>query len=179
MVMREDRVVAVDPGSPGARGGVRAGDRLLSPDRGATGWRRLQSPLAAATPERPLRLDRLRDGVRRPVWLVPDRLPDGERRMMAALLLVASGFVLLGGWAWSERRDRLTRPFFLLSLAFAWILAPVPVLPWPAVAVMHELLYAGLQLLLPALFIHFFALFPEPRAPRGRMAGVRVAYGIT
>ena len=179
MVMREDRVVAVDPGSPGARGGIRAGDRLFSPDPGATVWRRLQSPLAAAAPERPLRLDRVRDGVRRAVWLVPDRLPDRERRMMAALLLAASGFVFLGGWVWSERRDRLTRPFFLLSLAFAWILAPVPVFPWPALAVLHELMYAGLQLLLPALFIHFFALFPEPRAPRGRMAaGVAVAYVV-
>src|SRR5262245_8379443 len=179
MVMREDRVVAVDPGSPGARGGIRPGDRLLWVDRGATVWRRLQSPLAAAAPERPLRLDRLRDGVRQPVWLVPDRLPDRERRMMAALLLVASGFVLLGGWVWSERRDRLTRPFFLLSLAFAWILAPVPVFPWPVVGVLHEMLYAGLQLFLPALFIHFFALFPEPRAHNGRTAaGVSLAYGV-
>ena len=179
MVMREDRVVAVDPGSPGARGDMRPGDRLVPPDAGGSVWRRLQSPLAAAAPERALRLERLRDGARQPVWLVPDRLPDGERRIMAALLLVASGFVLLGGWVWSERRDRLTRPFFLLSLAFAWILAPVPRFPWAAAGVLHELLYAGLQLLLPALFIHFFALFPEPKAPHGRMAvGVSAGYGV-
>jgi len=179
LVLREDRVVAVDPGSPGARAGMRPGDRLIPPEAGGSVWRRLESPLAAASPERPLRFERVRDRERRPVWLVPDLLPDGERRMMAALLLVASGFVLLGGWVWSERRDRLTRPFFLLSLAFAWILAPVPCFPWPVARIVHELLYAGLQLLLPALFIHFFALFPEPRAPRGRTAvGVSAGFGV-
>ena len=40
-------------------------------------------------------------------------------------------------------------------------------------------IYAGFQLLLPALFIHFFALFPEPRAAGGRRsAGVTAAYGV-
>jgi len=179
LVLREDRVIQVSPGGPGARAGLRAGDRLSArrPDR--AGWRWTQSPTASATPGVPLRLDRRRDGVTRPVWLVPDPQPAGERRMMAVLLLVASGFVLLGSWVWSERRDRLTRPFYLLSLAFAWLLAPVPRFAWPPLAALYELLYGGLQLLLPALFIHFFALFPEPRAPRGRMAaGVAAAYAV-
>lgn len=179
LVMRDDRVVVVVPDSPGARAGLRAGDRLVLPESARPGWEQLLPPLAGAAPERPLRLERIRGADRGAIWLVPDPLPGGERRMMAALLLVASGFVLLGGWVWSERRDRLTRPFFLLSLAFAWVLAPVPRLPWPVAGLVHELLYAGLQLLLPALFIHFFALFPEPRAPRGRLAsGVSAGYGV-
>lgn len=179
LVLREERVIAVVPGGPGERAGLRAGDRLSTPDPGRPAWRWAQSATASATPGRPLRLERRREGVTRPAWLIPDPLPDGERRMMAALLLVASGFVLLGGWVWSERRDRLTRPFYLLSLAFAGLLAPVPRFPWPALGALHELFYAGLTLALPALIVHFFALFPEPRAPRGRMAaGVAAAYGV-
>jgi hypothetical protein len=169
----------VVPGGPGERAGLRAGDRLSTPDPGRPAWRWAQPVTASAAPGTPLPLERRRDGLTRAAWLVPDPLPDGERWMMAALLLVASGFVLLGGWVWSERRDRLTRPFYLLSLAFARLLAPVPRFPWPALGALHELLYAGLTLLLPALFVHFFALFPEPRAPRGRMAaGVAAAYGV-
>ena len=175
--MRDDQVVAVDPDSPGFRAGLRADDRLASHAPGGP-WHRLQSPVAAAAPGTPLRLDRIRAGDRHPVWLVPDPMPGGERRMMAIDLLVASGFILLGGWVWSERRDRLTRPFFLLSIAFAWVLAPVPRFAWPALGAAHEVFYAGFQLLLPALFIHFFALFPEPRAS-GPRAAVLVTTGYT
>jgi serine phosphatase RsbU (regulator of sigma subunit) len=179
LVLREDRVVAVIPGAPGARAGLKADDRLTVADPGRQGWRAVRPLTAAAVPGKPLWLECLRDGVSRPAWLVPDPLPDGERRMMAALLFVASGFILLGAWVWSERRDRLTRPFFLLSLAFAWLLAPVPRFPWPSMGALHEISYAGVQLLLPALFIHFFALFPEPRPAAGSFSiGVPTAYGV-
>jgi serine phosphatase RsbU (regulator of sigma subunit) len=175
--IKDDQVVAVDAGSPGARAGLRPGDRLASLDQGSSPWQRLEPTIASATPSKPLRLERIRDGLRRPVWLVPDPLPVGERRMKAIYLLVASGFILLGGWVWSERRDRLTRPFFLLSIAFAWVLAPLPRFSWPVLGTLHEVLYAGFQLILPALFIHFFALFPEPRASGGRPAtGVVAGY---
>ena len=177
--IQDDLVVSVVPAGPGARAGLAAGDRLTRTDRGEATWHRLQTSIASAAPATPLRLERIRAGVSRPVWLVPEPMPAGERRMMAIDLLVASGFILLGGLVWSERRDRLTRPFFLLSIAFAWVLAPVPRFPWPMLGVLHEILYAGFQLLLPALFIHFFALFPEPRAAGGRRsAGVTAAYGV-
>ena len=179
LMMREDRVAAVVPGGPGDRAGLSPGDRIPSPSPGTPGWRWGQSPLEAASPGTPLSVAVERGDQARDVWLVPDPLPESERRMMAALLLVASGFVLLGGWVWSERRDRLTRPFYLLSLAFACILAPLPRVPWPPLGALVELLYAGLTLLLPALLIHFFALFPEPAAPRGRLAaGVVAGYGV-
>ena len=98
---------------------------------------------------------------------------------MAALLAVASGFVLIGGWVWSERRDRLTRTFFLLCLAFAWLLAPLPRWRSEASGALYDALYTGVGLYLPALFIHFFALFPESGQPRGRLrSATTIAYGV-
>src|SRR5262249_50335084 len=144
-------------------------DRLRATPTGSP-WNALLDPLRAASPGERLSLTRERAGRLSTIWLVPELEPIAERRMMAMQLLVASGFVLLGGLVWGERRDRLTRPFFLLSLAFAWVLAPPPRFHAPAVAVLQDLLYTASQLFLPALCVHFFALFPEPRAPRGRLA---------
>jgi serine phosphatase RsbU (regulator of sigma subunit) len=169
----------VGPGGPGERAGLLPGDRLHGPDRAAGIWQRVRPALAPAAPGVPLPLERERGDDRRPVWLLPESLPAGERRMMAALLAVASGFVLIGGWVWSERRDRLTRPFFLLSLAFAFLLAPVPLFPTPLLGVLHDAMYTAVSLWLPALIVHFFALFPEPRASRSRVwAGVAAAHGV-
>jgi serine phosphatase RsbU (regulator of sigma subunit) len=176
LALRGDEVMAVVPDGPGDRAGILPGDRLQSRSGGDDD---LQGPLAGARPGSPLAL-LVRRGERvEPVDLLPIRPPPGERRMLAALLAVASGFLLLGGWVWSERRDRLTRPFYALCLAFAVLLAPPPDLHPQALNVVYALLYTGATLMLPALCIHFFALFPEPRAPRGRLAaGASIAYGV-
>ncbi len=177
LALQGDRVAGVVPGSPGDRASLLAGDRLTLP--ASPGEAVGPGPLASASPGRPLLLERRRAGERAMVWLAPEPLPDHERRMMAALLAVSSGFVLLAGLVWSERRDRLTRTFFLLCLAFAWLIAPLPRWPTPALALGWQAVYSGITLFLPALFVHFFALFPEPAAPRGRLAaGVRWAHTI-
>jgi serine phosphatase RsbU (regulator of sigma subunit) len=174
-VLRDDWVAAVVPGGPAARAGLAQGDRIVPPG----GRPRLaRSPLAGAVPGVPLILLRERGGQLTAVRLVPEALPYGERRMMAALLAVASGFVVLGSWVWSERRDRLTRAFFLLCLAFALFLAPLP--HWPSeTGVLYDTLYTAVCLYLPALFIHFFALFPESGRPGQSLRSVNsVGYGI-
>jgi len=176
LVLRGGRVAAVVPGGPAERAGLARGDLLL-PLPGQPAFTR--SPLAYAAPGQPLVLLRERGGSLRTIRVVPDALPDGERRMMAALLAVASGFVLIGGWVWSERRDRLARTFFLLCAAFAWLLAPPPRLSGAASGALYDSLYTGVGLYLPALFIHFFALFPESGQPRGRLRSVTsIAYGV-
>ena len=176
VAMRGDVVMSVDRGSPGASAGLAPGMRLegSSPTLDA-----LRGPLAEARPGTPLPLTREQHGERDAVRLMPTALPSGERRMMEALLAVACGFLLLGGWVWSERRDRLTRPFQLLCVAFAPLLAPFPRLPWAAATAAHEILYTAATLALPALCIHFFAMFPEPRAATGRIgAGTKAAYAV-
>mgnify|MGYP001469469756 CR=1 FL=1 len=176
LVLQGDHVAGVVAGSPAARAGLAPGDRLV-PREGQPRFTR--SPLAAATIGQPLDLLRERGSTLIAVRVLPEPPPDGERRMMAALLAVASGFVLIGSWVWSERRDRLTRTFFLLCLAFAWLLVPLPRLPQGASGALYDALYTAVGLFLPALFIHFFALFPESGQPRGRLRTATVAaYGV-
>ncbi|HEY3217313.1 MAG TPA: SpoIIE family protein phosphatase [Candidatus Eisenbacteria bacterium] len=178
VVLRESQVVQVVPGSPGQRAGLQPGDRLSRSDEDRDN-NPFPSPLSDARPGIPLRLLRQGRGTPVSVTIVPEPLPGSERRMMAALLAVASGFMVLGGWVWSERRDGLTRPFYLLSLAFASLLSPPPLFSWAWATVAHDLYYLAATLALPALCVHFFALFPEPRAPRRPIgAGVAAGYGV-
>ena len=176
VILRGAEVIAVLPGGPGEESGIAAGDRLAG---ASAAMDALRGPLAGARPGQPLALERERAGKRTPVRLVPVPLPAGERRMMVALLMLAAGFVLLGGWVWSERRDRLTLPFHLLCLAFAVLLAPQPRLSWPPAVAAHEVFYTLATLLLPALCVHFFALFPDPRSSSQRLVAlVRACYGV-
>lgn len=178
IIVRDEWVAGVVPDSPGARAGLAAGDRIESVEVAGGAPRQARGPLAGAVPGRPLTLVRVRGEARQLVWLVPEPQPIGERRMLAMLLLVASGFVLIGGWVWSERRDPLARTFFLLCLAFAFLLAPLRTWVTPALQVIEAVARNGVSLYLPALFVHFFALFPESRARGGLAHWVVVAYAI-
>jgi len=175
LVQRGSQVITVLPGSPAERASAKPGDHLLGPGpRGSE--HEAARLLAGASQGRPVTLLALRDHARRPLWLVPAALPDGDRRMIAAILLVASGFVMLGGWVWSERRDPLTRTFFLLCLGFAWLLTPLPSGAPPLVSIVYEVVLSAVTVYLPALFVQFFALFPD-RAARGTLrVMVRTTY---
>src|SRR5438094_533692 len=82
-----------------------------------------------------------------------------------------------GGWVWSERRDRLTRTFYLLCLAFAVWLAPSPSLASGFARGAYEQSFVLAQFFIGPLFSHFFALFPESGRPRAR-AWVLVGYAM-
>ncbi len=178
LVPRGDVIENVLPGSPGARAGIRSGDRF-APELGGDPLSRTRGPLDAARPGRPLSLTLEREGVQRRVWLAPEPSTAADRRIRVGQLLVAAGFVLLGGWVWSERRDTLTRVFLLLCLSFALVIVPPPLLIPGRLTLLHELALTAAQLFLPALFVHFFALFPESRGPRGALGTlVSAGYGV-
>ncbi len=161
-------IEAVDPGSPGARAGLRSGDRLITEDSPASTGMLGAGPFASARPGVPLAVLRERDGARASVWLAPRMPPDSERRFAAVMLGVAVAFLLLGGWVWSERRDLLTQTFYLLCLSFAVWLAPIPPFANRAAGLVYECITLVAQLFLGPLFSHFFALFPESGRPRAR-----------
>ena len=177
--LHRDLAVTVVPGGPADRAGVRPGDRLLAPGPGGRVLDALIGPLARVRIGEPHAFTLERGTRRIPIVVTPGPPPADERRMSGALLAVACGFMFLGGWVWSERRDRLTRPFVALTLAFAVVLAPLPALPWSGILLAHAVAYALATLLLPALFIHVFLLFPEPpaHAHRGR-AAAGAGYGV-
>ncbi|HTM57501.1 MAG TPA: SpoIIE family protein phosphatase [Candidatus Udaeobacter sp.] len=176
LLLRGDWVARVEPQSPAARIGLVPGDRVLRYPPSNAGP---QNPLATAVPGRPLVLLRERAHRLDEVTLVPVPLPVDERRWMALLLAVASGFVVLGGWVWSERRDQLTRTFFLMCLAFACLIAPFPRFGSPTASLIYETIYSGISVFLPALLVHFFALFPRSDRARGAAGRLTSAsYGV-
>ena len=167
---------SVEPGSPGALAGLRPGDRILPADSAAR-VDVLSDQLASAVPGEPLVIVRERAGARAPVWIAPRALPDHERRLNAAMLAVAASFLLLGSWVWRERRDRLTRTFYLLCLAFGVILAPPPHFDSHNAELAYTFLFGLATLFVGPLFSHFFALFPESGKPRAR-AWVLTSYAV-
>ena len=174
-VLRGDRVEEVAPGGPADRAGIRVGDRLLPADPAAV-WARSTSGLTAGlAPGRATLLTLQRQGKPTSVLFVPEPLPRADFRLLAILLMVACGFLLLASVVWSERRDALTRGFFLLSLAFSVLVAPLPQWRSPVAGLGYEALYTGITLFLPALFIHFFVLFPESERPTGALGAVVTA----
>jgi hypothetical protein len=176
LALRGDLVASVDPASPALRAGLAAGDRVRPVAEPGRPTDAPGSPLRSAVPGRPIDLERDRQGQVSRVWLAPEPLSDGERRFQAALLAVVSVFVLLGGWVWSERRDALARMFFLLCISFACLLAPPPRVAAGPANLVTEIVISGITLYTPALFIHFFALFPESHARGRRGVWVKAAY---
>ncbi len=175
--VRGDLVATVDPGSPADLAGLRAGDRIARVGERPAASSLDDEPLRYLQPDRPLLLERERGGAKALVWLAPGPLPEGERQFQAFLFAVACGFLLLGGWVWSERRDRLTRAFLVLCVAFAGMLTPEPRLDARTWQLAYELGYLAAQLFAPVVFAHFFALFPEPRGRTRDRLWVRAGYG--
>lgn len=173
-----DLVVSVDEGSPADRAGLRPRDRIAEFDLAAGPPVVGLDPRADLRPGEPVVLTRLRGGESARVWLSPTPLPAEERRLHVGLLVVATGFLLLGAGVWGERRDELTRAFWLLCVAFSVLLAGPVAAPHHSLRVAFDLLFTGTQLLLPALFVRFFSLFPEaPRRARVPFH-LRVASGV-
>lgn len=174
--LREGRVATVVPGGPGDRAGLRPGDRLRR--TGSVAGAFSSDVLEHAVPGRPLDLVRERSGASSPVWLVPEALPGAERRFRSLLITVACVFLLLGGWVWSERRDRLARVFLLLCIAFSGMLTPSPSFESRGWQFAYDLGFNAAQLCTPVLFAHFFALFPEPPRHTRAMWVVRAGYAL-
>src|SRR5262245_11049922 len=144
VMLKSDRVAGVVAGSPGDRAGLTTGDRLRPARAPEGGPASRLGPLTGAAPGTPLLLERQAGGGGwRRVWMVPEAQPAAERRMMAAQLAVCSGFVLLAGMVWSERRDLLTRTFLLLCLAFAWLVMPTPLWHSAPATAAWDAVYSG------------------------------------
>lgn len=148
---------------PGARAGVRVGDRLLSIDR-----RPVASPNDVAgrlhllkAGER-LRYSVLRVGAEQLIPIEVEPIPQGNRALYY-VLAVTGIFTLLVGTAVRLRRpqDAATLHFFWLTVAFFGVLAysfsgKLDTLDW--VFFWSDVIAICL---LPPLFVHFALVFPD------------------
>jgi serine phosphatase RsbU (regulator of sigma subunit) len=179
LTLREDWVLSVAPQSPAARAGLAAGDLIEVPGPGPHAIR-LREAMRTLEPGRPKALIVRRGTSVRSAVLIPEPAPPSTVRYVSMLAWLAAGFLALGVWVLERRGDRLGRVFFLLCWAFALVLCPLPRFPSLAWLVAYEALYPVVTLLLPALFIHFFTLFPQRESGSSpRPAGVTAAYAVS
>lgn len=160
LLLRGERIGAVESGSPAAQAGLRAGEHVGD----------IRLDLSRLTPGQSIVVTH--DGVRTTlVARAPSRALLAHRFAWA---LVALGFLVLGGAVARRRSDDVALVFMLWCTASGLVLAPRPAWPWAAGAAAEEILSSAAALFLPALLVHFFALFPESRGRRR----TRVAYAL-
>lgn len=172
LLLRGSRVGAVEPGSAAARAGLARGQvvRLANGKRAAD----LRARLARLRPGEAveiLRGDPPLDRVR----LVAEHPPAETVAWRVAWGLTAAGFLLLAAAVGRRRRDRVGFLFFVWGTTSALAVAPRP--PWPidVGAALHDALSSAAALFLPALLVHFFAVFPEGTGRR-RTAAAAILY---
>lgn len=159
---RETTVGVVDPGGPAAQAGVRAGDALRAlnghPIRHAGAyWARLHTLAVGDT----LTLTLERSGVRATVDYVLPPSPTRVRLRRLLMSLVGLSFLFLGFITYLRRPDPLGRWFYLTCVLLSYSLLPLPTFPWVGLMQVLESVRSVLQLLLPAVFLRFFLIFPE------------------
>ncbi len=172
-------VAQVSPGGPAAAAGIRPGDRILTVGG---------IPAASRGPECRLALRGVRAGEpltlelegsggnRRTVAMRGAQPPAGEiawRFTAAAAGLCA---LLLGLLIVYQRPEKLTLVFFAICFAIAVFLREQPIIHSAGWRTVHETLYNLFELLLPALFVHFFLLFPAPPPSARRRVLERLLY---
>jgi sigma-B regulation protein RsbU (phosphoserine phosphatase) len=170
-------VAQVSPGGPAAAAGIHPGDRIT-----AVGGVPTSSAAECRLALRGLRVGAslslqlvAPDGQTREVVLTGEKPPWNEivwRFTSAAAGLCA---LLVGLFLAYQRPEKLTLVFFGICFAIAFFLREQPILP-PGWRTFHEVFYTLFELLLPALFVHFFILFPSRPPSRQRHQLERILY---
>jgi len=175
---RNFTVAQVSPGGPAADAGIRTGDRIVAVDG---------IPVSASTQAR-LALRGLRAGGALHLRLMsPDR---AERTVILSgikppwneiawrFTTAAAGLcaLLVGLFLAYQHPEKLTLVFFGICFAIAFFLREQPILLSAGWRNLHEVLYNFFELLLPALFVHFFILFPGRSPSHRRRLMERIIY---
>ncbi len=166
MSEREQTVGLVRSGGPAAKAGLEVGDRIVSVDgervRLLPG---LSSLLRAGKPGVAMRLVYERGGERRTAFLTPERMPPGEVAWGLARAAAALIALFVGTMVVTRRIGGLTFVFFMICLGLALLLFDPYVPPASPFQEGARVAQAMMSAFFPALFLHFFMLFPYVRAP--------------
>lgn len=154
-------VVAVEEGGPAARAGILPGDRILAmngvPMAHLDAIIRLTAR-ARAGDALVHRVERAGKTFEVAVAVLPVSRETRLRRVSVAATGLA--FLAVGLLVVLRRRDAMGLVFYSLTLVFAFLFAPPPALDSVSWNVGVKLLQSLCYLLLPALFLHFFVIFP-------------------
>lgn len=164
MSEQQDRVRVVRPDGPAARAGIQPGDRILSID--GLPYTSLSAdayPLRAGRPGEPMTLRIRRDHAVIETVLVPDPLSPAEVAWNLAQAAAALLTLFVGSVVFLRRVRQLTFVFLLICLALTHMLFFPYVPPFPAANVFTNTGRLALNAVVPALFVHFFLLFPYER----------------
>jgi sigma-B regulation protein RsbU (phosphoserine phosphatase) len=159
-------VERIAPGSPGEAAGFRKGDRVVSVEGiPCSSLRDISRCMSGARPGDTLAYEIKRGERNLTLRVTFSHTPTSEVLRKLLLIFVGLSFVTIGLLVYFRRSDRLALVFYLLCFTFGLVL--VNVVNFEVSSARHAYkaaFYDLLVLALPALFLHFFLMFPE-RSP--------------
>jgi sigma-B regulation protein RsbU (phosphoserine phosphatase) len=112
----------------------------------------------------PLEYDLVRDGRHVKTIVEFDHIPQRQLVRHFAVLLVALSLLVLGTWVYLRRPDLLGSLFAVNCAVLAFLFTHRPSASHPALQLTGELVHDAVMLAFPAVFLHFFLVFPgRPR----------------
>jgi sigma-B regulation protein RsbU (phosphoserine phosphatase) len=162
-VMKGLSVARVARDSPAARSGLKKGDTVLSINGvQCSSLKDVSECISLVRPGETIAYEVNRGGMILTMPMTFGRLPLSEILRKASLLIVGFSFVAIGLLVYFRRTDKLTLIFYLLCFAFGLILINLVTYEVGIARQVHRSIFNDLIVVsLPALFLHFFLLFPE------------------
>ncbi len=163
-------IARVTDGSPGEAAGLRKGDTVVSLNgRQCCTMKEFESCRAGLRPGETVDYGVMRGGVRLSIPVTHSSPPIWEIIRKVSLLVVGFSFVAIGLLVYFRRGDRVALVFYLLCLAFGFMLTGVITAEIGPFAAAHKFVLNDLlTLALPVLLLHFFLLFPDRKLMLGR-----------
>jgi len=165
---------------PTAESGISRGDRILAVDGiRVRNYNHLRSIMKDNVNHSPQEYTLMREGRRLKVTVNYSSITSSFLYRHLAFLLVGFTFLMMGLLVFLRRTDMLGVLFSLNCAMLAYFLTDRPVFSLPSLQLAGELINDAVMLFFPAVFLHFFLVFPErPPGSHEPRARLRVAYAI-
>jgi len=182
------RIRSVSPGGSAERAGLERGDAIRSINGAPIAtFRDMQRAISALRVGDTVSIGILRGERPLDISLTIEPLDREARLHKSSLGAIAMSFLALGLVVVVRRADILAIVFYSLSLVLSFVIAPVPTYDSLAWNFFVDALYRASFALLPALFLHFFLIFPfrrdvirrHPRFLRAMYAACVLLFGVT